>query len=108
MQLPFICCFLLYVACYTYAEIFDYDECKVAVQSGSYGFEGATTRDGVLTTNLSLVEGYQYQSCLDNCGGGSDFNSYSEFSGQATIWFLPWFTLLAQIPYFTSSKRGDF
>ena len=72
--------------------------------------DGTTDRDGHLldTTNLSLIEGYQYQYCVDNCGGGSEFNSYSTFSEQAVLWFLPWFFLVAQIPYFTRNKAGDF
>ena len=93
-----------------YANGFDSDFCEAAVQNGTFGFNGTTDRNGNLlqTTNLSLIEGYQYQSCVDNCGGGSDFNSYSTFSEQAAIWFLPWFFLVAQIPYFTRNKSGDF
>lgn len=108
MHVLFISSFLLYIASYVLGEGFNYITCKTAVQNGSFGLEGVTDRNGLLTTNLSLAEGYQYQFCVTNCGGGSEYNSYKTFSDQATIWFLPWFLLLAQIPYFTSGKIGDF
>lgn len=107
MQVPFIFCFLLCLVCYTCGEGFNYNDCKAAVQNGSFGLGGVTDRNGFLTTNLSLIEGYQYQYCVTNCGGGSEYNSYKTFSEQSTLWFLPWFLLLAQIPYFTNSKFGD-
>ena len=108
MQVPFICCFLLCLACYVCGESFNYATCKAAVQNGSFGTEGTTDRNGLLTTNLSLIEGYQYQYCVTNCGDGSEYNCYKTVSEQSTLWFLPWFLLLAQIPYFTQSKVGDF
>ena len=108
MKVLFIYCFQLCLARYVLGGSFDYDTCKAAVQNGSFGTEGTTDRNGLLTTNLSLIEGYQYQYCVANCGGGNEYNSYTTFSDQSTIWFLPWFLLLAQIPYFTQSKGGDF
>ena len=108
MRVLFSYWLLLFFAGYSGGESFNYETCKAAVQNGSFGTEGTTDRNGALTTNLSLVEGYRYQDCVINCGGGSEYNSYKTFSEQSTIWFLPWFLLLAQIPYFTNSKKGDF
>jgi hypothetical protein len=108
MKVLLICCFQLYLARYVCGESFNYDICKAAVQNGSFGTEGTTDRNGLLTTNLSLIEGYQYPYCVTNCGDGSQYNRYKTFSEQSTLWFLPWFLLLAQIPYFTQSKGGDF
>ena len=108
MQLLFLF-FSIYLVGYIRGESFDSDFCKAAVKNGTFGMNGTTDRNGNLlhTTNLSLIEGYQYQYCVDNCGDGSDFNKYSTFSEQAAIWFLPWFFLVAQIPYFTCNKFGD-
>ena len=86
---------------------FDFALCKLQVQNGTFGFDGALTANGTQATNQSLIEAYSYTSCINNCGKGSDFNSYKTFSEQASLWFLPWFLLVAQIPCFTSSKLGD-
>jgi len=108
MRLLFLCCSLCLVH-HAHGQSFDSHFCEAAVKNGSFGMNGTTDRNGNLlqTTNLSLIEGYQYQYCVDNCGDGSDFNKYSTFSEQAAIWFLPWFFLVAQIPYFTRNKLGD-
>jgi len=89
------------------ANSFNFSLCQTRVQNGSLGTAGVTDRDGKLTTNLSLAEGYEYQSCLRNCGGGFEPHGFRHFSEQATLWFLPWFTLVAQVPYFTQHKMGD-
>jgi hypothetical protein len=108
MRVLFICCFQLYLTLYVSGERFNYDDCKAAVQNGTFGTEGTTDRYGFPTTNLSLIEGYQYQYCVANCGSGSQYNRYKTVSEQSTLWFLPWFLLLAQIPYFAENKGGDF
>jgi hypothetical protein len=108
MQLVLIYLFMSCIISCTSGEGFSYAACKVAVLNGTFGTQGTTDRNGILTTNLSLVEGYQYQYCVQNCGGGVGYNSYKTFSEQSTLWFLPWFLLLAQIPYFTQNKLGDF
>lgn len=87
---------------------FNYADCRAEVLNGTFGTLGTTDRDGDLVTNLSLVEGYQYEYCAKNCGSGIDYHSYKTFAEQSTLWFLPWFLLVAQIPCFTQSKAGDF
>lgn len=108
MQLVLIYLLISCIVSCSRGEGFSYGSCKDAVLNGTFGTQGTTDRNGVLTANLSSVEGYQYQYCVKNCGGGVEFNSYKTFSEQSTLWFLPWFLLLAQIPYFTLNKLGDF
>src|SRR5208337_2992540 len=36
------------------------------------------------------------------------YNDYNDFWGQATLWFLPWFVLVAQLPCFTKDRSNDF
>jgi hypothetical protein len=108
MQLTLFWLLILCIISHSRGESFNYAFCKAAVLNGTFGTQGTTDRNGILTTNLSLVEGYQYQYCVKNCGGGIEYNRYKTFSEQSTLWFLPWFVLLAQIPYFTQNKLGDF
>jgi len=89
------------------ATSFVYSTCQTAVQNGTFGTAGVTDRNGEPTSNLSFAEGYEYSYCVKNCGGGYDPNDYTDLSEQATLWFLPWFSLVAQIPYFTKDKPRD-
>ena len=89
------------------ASSFNFSLCQTRVQNGSFGTAGVTDRNGELTANLSLAEGYEYPFCLRNCGGGFEPHSYRHFSEQATLWFLPWFTLVAQVPLCTQHKVED-
>ena len=106
MQILLASCILALTTTLVTAE-FDFDLCKLQVQNLTFGFDGALTASGIPTTNQSLIGAYSYNACINNCGNGSDFNSYKTFSEQASLWFLPWFLLVAQIPCFTSSKIGD-
>lgn len=84
---------------------FNYTECTILVTGGQFGMDGTVDRKGhpLLTTNTSAIEGYMYSACVQNCGGDSDLNSFDVFASQFTLWFLPWFQLLSQIPYDSSA-----
>jgi hypothetical protein len=85
-------------------------DCKARVQNLDFWFNGTTDENGIPLTvqNASLIDGYLYQYCIDNCGSGSSYNDFNSFQNQFTLWFLPWFTLLAQIPLLTFSPGRDF
>jgi len=92
-----------------YSQNFNYAQCKSKVLNGTFGTQGTVDRDGhpLTTDNLSLIEGYLYPFCVQNCGGGSQYSNYNDFWSQATLWFLPWFVLVSQIPCFTKDKGHD-
>jgi hypothetical protein len=94
---------------YAFAGDFNYDFCKAAVQNGTFGSAGIADMYGhpLNTTNTSLAEGYLYDYCRSNCGSGCEYNSYLAFSNQASLWFIPWFSLVAQIPFYTTNARTD-
>jgi hypothetical protein len=96
----------LFLSC-ALAQTFNFAQCQTDVQDGKYGIAGITTDVGGPTSNLSLAEGYEYSYCVQNCGGGFQYHGYKSLSEQATLWFLPWFSLVAQIPYFTQNKLED-
>jgi hypothetical protein len=94
----------------TYGKEFSYAKCKREVQNGTFGMEGTVDCYGnpLTTANLSLIEGYQYSYCIRNCGTGSEYSTYNDFWQQATLWFLPWFVLVAQLPFLTKNRVHDF
>lgn len=104
----FTCLFLPFLGS-THAGNFNYATCKSEVLNGTFGFDGTVDRNGqpLKTENFSLVEGYMYPFCLQNCGSGAQFTDYNDFWNQATLWFLPWFLLVSQIPCFTKDKLND-
>ena len=95
----------------TCGQTFNFTQCKADVQGGTYGLDGALDRNGFplpANSNSSAIEGYMYSSCVEHCGTGSDLNSFGTTTNQFVTWFLPWFTLLAQVPYETRNTKKDF
>jgi hypothetical protein len=58
--------------------------------------------------DLIGIQGDLDPYCKANCGLGSNFNNFTVFSSRASLWFLPWFALLAEIPYSTRKHRTGF
>src|SRR5437667_10856301 len=56
-----------------------------------------TKMDGVMDFNGTRT-GYSYARCLDECGQGVDASDFPTVVQQLTLWFLPYLTLLAQVP----------
>lgn len=106
MQVFYICSVLLFLGL-TYGQDFNYTQCSEDVLSGKFGTQGTVDINGHPTNNLSLIGGYLYPDCVRNCGGGSEYSDYNDFWAQATLWFLPWFVLVSQIPCFTKDKGTD-
>jgi hypothetical protein len=95
----------------THGLQFDFKQCQKAVTDPKsvFGSAGTTDRYGNLRTeNSAPIEGYQYKYCLENCGSGSDLSSFDTIQQQFAVWFLPWLSLLAQLPFFASGKIEDF
>jgi len=103
-----ICLILLLLLGLSYGQNYSYDGCKAAVLSGEFGLQGTVDQNGQQANNVSAITGYTYEACKQNCGSGSDYNSYTVFWEQALLWFLPWFVLLTQVPFSTSSIGQDF
>ena len=68
---------------------------------------GVVDRYGNPTENATNAQGYQYSKCLDVCGQGIDVNNFTTIVQQMTLWFLPYLTLLAQVPFFADDKIGS-
>jgi hypothetical protein len=92
-------------------ESYSYVKCKAAALSGDFGLSGTAhvAENGSLlqAVNLSDIQADLYPYCKANRGLGSNFNNFTVFSSDASLWFLPWFALLAQ-PYSTRNIAQDF
>jgi hypothetical protein len=99
----------MYLASPIYVYGFDYMACKTAVQNGSFGMNGTTDQHGnpLHGENLSMIAGYLYPYCVLNCGSDFTLNEYNVIAEQASIWFLPWFLLVSQIPCYTENRLHD-
>jgi hypothetical protein len=90
---------------------FNLAECEASLQSinAPQVSNGLVDGDGNPTQNVSEAQGYTYDACLRICGSGIDTSSENTTAvvGQLTVWFLPYLTLLAQVPFFTEDKTGD-
>lgn len=56
--------------------------------------------------NLDTAWGITYGFCQQTCGNITSF-AFVNFSSQATNWVLPWFALIAQLPYETPTPFQD-
>jgi hypothetical protein len=52
--------------------------------------------------------GFSFETCIQVCGEGYDLNNYSAAIQDMSVWFLPYTTLIAQVPLQTSSLWSDF
>jgi len=79
---------------------FNLDNCNASLQK-----ENATSPG--LVVNVSGNLAYTYNACTTLCGGGFDSNNFTLIVQQLTLWFLPYLTLLAQVPFTTKTRSGD-
>jgi hypothetical protein len=79
---------------------FNLDNCSASLQN-----ENATSPGRVVNVSGNLA--YTYNACKDLCGGGFESNNFTVIVQQMTLWFLPYLTLLAQVPFATSTRSGD-
>ena len=91
---------------------FNLAQCEASLQSinaSQIGDGLVVDGNGNLAQNISEAQGYTNRGCQQICGPGID-NSNENFTavvGQLTLWFLPYLTLLAQVPFFTEDITGD-
>ena len=67
-------------------------------------------RNGDHTSDISQAWGISYDSCVRICHAPEDngnFYTWSSLSQGLQSWFLPWFTLTAQLPYGTMDRQSD-
>lgn len=62
---------------------------------------GTVDQNGRLTQVVLDIVGYTYDTCLEVCGSGVDRTDFIPVIQQLTLWFLPYLTLLAQVPFMT-------
>ena len=79
---------------------FNLDNCNDSLQN-------QTTTFAPFVINVSGELAYTYEGCLHYCGGGVDLNDITTVVQQMTLWFLPYMTLLAQVPFATNNRSGD-
>lgn len=70
---------------------FNLDNCAASLQN-----ENASSTGRVVNAGGNLA--YTYNACKALCGGGFDSNNFTLVVQQMTLWFLPYLTLLAQVP----------
>jgi|SRR5579859_108428 len=69
---------------------------------------GSVDRNGNVTLSAADIVGYTYETCLEVCGIGVGPNELVSIIQELTLWFLPYLVLLAQVPFMTENKLGDF
>jgi hypothetical protein len=90
---------------------FNMNECAAYLPTNNESAlpNGVVDVNGNPAQNVIDALGFTYDYCLQVCGPGID-NSNQNFTavvGQLTLWFLPYLSLLAQVPFFTEDKIGD-
>lgn len=87
---------------------FNLAHCKASLPTNGSIADGVVDSDGNQATSVADARGYSYATCLEVCGSGIDTTTnFTDVVQQVTLWFLPYLTLLAQIPFFTEDKSGD-
>lgn len=88
---------------------FNLTDCKASLPTNNEIVPlGVTDSDGNPTKTAADARGYLYSTCLDVCGQGVDVADFTTVVQQMTLWFLPYLTLLAQVPFFSEDdKTGD-
>lgn len=87
---------------------FNLESCQNSISSSfANGVKGIVDRNGNTATSLDDARGYEYSTCLEVCGTGINSNNATTVASQLTLWFLPYLTLLAQIPFVTASGTGN-
>jgi hypothetical protein len=79
---------------------FNLENCSASLEN-----ENGTVPGRVVNASGNLA--YIYDACKNVCGPGIDGNDFTTVIQQMTLWFLPYLTLLAQVPFVTDNKFGD-
>jgi hypothetical protein len=70
-------------------------------------FTNVTNRSGNSVNTTADAIGFTYNGCFKNCHGGASINDFPTTVQELTLWFLPYLTLLAQVPFLTEDKMND-
>lgn len=77
------------------------------LNSSTFHLDGLRGLYGERVDNRSLALGFTYETCTEVCGQGYDRANFATATEQMGIWFLPYFTLFAQIPLQAENVWSD-
>ena len=71
----------------------------------------SSTDGGVNSSGQPVIPaeavGLTYQTCVRECGTGSEAFDWKEFAQMFSAWLLPWLALLSQLPFGSSGLLDD-
>ena len=89
---------------------FSLEGCQIAFTSIRDNVSDSTPLldyNGRLARSRTDAVGFSYETCIRVCGVGYDVSNYTAAIQDMSVWFLPYVTLLAQVPLQTSSLWND-
>jgi hypothetical protein len=93
-----------------YGLTFNDSACRLSLPTSNAtnaSLAGVVDAFGNPATSVADAFGYNYEACLTQCGTGAGPIEFITTVQQSTLWFLPYLTLLAQLPFVTKDKVGD-
>lgn len=100
---------LILIPFVTIAAAFNLNGCAASLPTNNETAlpNGVVDFNGNPAQNVAEALGFTYEYCLYICGPGIDNSNFTDVAGQLTLWFLPYLSLLAQIPFCSEDKIGD-
>jgi len=77
------------------------------VANDSFDISGLRGLYGERVQNYSQAFGFTYDVCIQVCGKGWDPANIMDITNQMSTWFLPYFSLFAQVPLQGDDLYGD-
>lgn len=102
----------LYASCANAYSALNWTQCALDATAAYHSNPNSTFLvgiDGVSTDNITKAWGISYNSCNKLCGpvGADDKFQWLTFLTGISSWILPWFALMAQLPYETEDTMSD-
>lgn len=100
-------CLVIAPSALTCISALNLTSCQAAITNLMFGLSGTLDANGNQALNVSSIVGYKFSYCETNCSAGTTLHDFNTISQQLTQWFLPWLTLLAQLPFVTEDRNQD-
>lgn len=78
--------------------------CAYAVNLNTCGASLLAQQNATNPTESPSTLHISYEQCLSECGSGMGGIDWQDFSQNFGAWFLPWISLMFQIPFGAESK----